>query len=115
MVKPTIIEEAPISMVQMKEELEAIKKKEKDLNFRSNKTHDYLTQFVSMSRKKYDELFKKIDALKIPRLRDQHIIKIIDIMPGSIDELKAVLQSYTITVSNENMKKIVELVIEYKE
>jgi DNA-directed RNA polymerase subunit F len=115
MVKPTIVEEAPISMVQMREELDAIKKKEKDLNFRSNKTYEYLNQSVTLSRKKYDELFKKIDALKISRLRDQHIIKIIDLMPGSIDELKAVLQSYTITVTNDNMKKIVELVEEYKE
>lgn len=115
MVKPTIVEEGPISMVQMKEELESIKKNEKELNFRSNKTYDYLTQFVHMNKKKYDELYKKIENLKIPRLRDQHIIKIIDLMPGTIDEMKAVLQSYTMTVSNENLKKIVEIIEEYKE
>jgi len=36
-----------------------------------------------------------------------HIIKIIDVMPKNVEELKAMLQSYTITVNNENLKKIV--------
>ena len=114
MVKPSIISESPVSMATMKSHLEEIKKKEKELNFRSNKTFDYLSQFTLIDKKKADELCQKLEKLSIPRLRENHIIKIVDIMPRTVNELKVVLQSYTITINNENMKKIVDVVDEYQ-
>ena len=114
MVKPTIISEAPVSMADMKDHLENIKKNEKELNFRSNKTHEYLSQFTVLDKKKADELTAKLTKLNIPRLKDIHIIKIVDLMPRNVDDLKAVLLSYTITINNENLKKIIEVVDQYR-
>ncbi|MBW2974666.1 hypothetical protein KY366_03015 [Candidatus Woesearchaeota archaeon] len=100
-----IISEKPISLSELKQELEKIKKRDKELNFRAARTEEYLQHFVTL--KNPEELFKKIESLKVPRLREQHIVKIIDILPATVDELKTLLQGYTITVNNENMKKIV--------
>ena len=103
-----IISEKPIDIGELKKELEKIKKRDKELNFRAARTEEYLQHFSPL--KNSEELFKKIEALKIPRLKEQHIIKIIDILPKTLDELKTILQGYTITVNNENLKKLVDAI-----
>lgn len=107
-----ILGETPLSMAEMKEELDKIKKRDKELNFRSQRTDEYLQQFVE--NKKAIELKKKLMDLNIPRLRDLHMCKIIDVMPLTQNDLRAVLQGYSVTISNESMKKITDLVDEYQ-
>lgn len=108
-----LISETPINIYHLKKELEKIKKRDNELNFRANKTEEYLNQIATL--KNADELFDKIQHLNIPRLKDQHIHKIIDIAPTTVNELKVALQGYTITISNESMKKIVETINEFLE
>ena len=108
-----ILAETPINMHQLKKELEKIKKRDNELNFRANRTEDYLQQVAIV--KNLDELFDKMTKLNIPRLKEQHMHKIIDIAPATVSELKAVLQGYTITLNNESMKKIVDAVNEFLE
>lgn len=106
-----IVSEVPMNMHQLKKELEKIRKRDGELNFRANRTEEYLQQVLSL--KNADELFEKIMKLNIPRLKEQHVHKIIDVTPTTVNELKVVLQSYTITVSNDAMKKIVDTVNEF--
>lgn len=106
-----IISENPISMDELKKELDKIKKRDKELNFRGVKTEEYLQKAVL--QKKSDELYEKIVKLNIPRLKDTHIKKIIDIMPTNVKDLKVVLQGYTITINNDNAKKIVDTLIKF--
>ncbi len=103
-----IISEVPISISDLKQELEKIKKRDKELNFRAARTEEYLQNFSTLNDPA--GLSKKIEALNIPRLKEQHIIKIIDILPKTVDELRGVLQGYALTVNNENLKKIVDTV-----
>jgi len=103
-----ILSEKPMNIFELKEELKKIKKRDKELNFRANKTEEYLSQIPSF--KKSNELYEKINKLNVPRLREQHINKIIDILPTTVEGLKVILQGYTITVNNENLKKIVDAV-----
>ena len=103
-----ILSETPISMAELKTELDKNKKKEKELNYRANKTEEYLGQFASFKDGK--KLEEEIAKLKIPRLKDQHIKKIIDLLPKTADELKTILQGYPISVNNDNLKKIVDVV-----
>lgn len=102
------IEEKPISMAELAEEVEKIKKRDKEPNIRVTKTEEYLQSVLQLKRTKQKELEEKIEKLNIPRLKPEHIKKITDIMPKTEEELKVILQGYTITVTKENMKKIVE-------
>lgn len=108
-----IISETPMSIYQLKKELERIKKRDNELNFRANKTEEYLSQVATL--KNADELFEKIMKLNIPRLKEQHVHKIIDIAPTAMNELKAILQAYPITINNESMKKIIDTINEFLE
>lgn len=109
-----ILSEAPINSYQLKKELEKIKKRDNELNFRANRTEEYLNQTAS-DVKDAEELFNKLVKLNIPRLKEQHVHKIIDIMPTTANELKVVLQSYTVSVNNESIKKIVDAINEFLE
>ncbi len=113
MAKPKIISESPMGLFQVKEELKRIKKRDGELNFRAAKTEEYLGHYAALEEKKSQELFDKINKLAIPRLKDVHIHKIIDLLPKSTEDLKTILQGYTITVKNENLKKIADIVNEF--
>ncbi len=111
--KPTILEENPIPMYEVKSELSKIKKRDGELNFRGQKTEEYLNVFVKLGPKKGKELVDEINTLGIPRLKEEHIYKIVDIMPKDVEGLKLVLHGYTLSVSKENMKKIVDVLKKY--
>lgn len=108
-----IISETPISCYQLRKELERVKKRDNELNFRAKKTEEYLNQILTI--KNADELFDKLMKLNVPRLKEQHVHKIIDITPTTANELKVVLQGYTLTVNNESIKKIVDTIQEFLE
>lgn len=109
MANAEVLEETPISMVELKAELKRIKKRDGELSFRANKTEEYLNQFSIDTQKHYKELFDALEKLKVPRLKDFHMIKLIDIKPQTADEVKMVLDAYTITVTAENCKKIAKV------
>jgi len=106
-----IISENPLTMAEVKESLSKVK--EDELNIRVNKTVEYLNQFAKLSYKDSKALVEKLTKIDVPRLKDKHICKIVDIMPTSTEELKSALQGYTITVNNENIKKIISTVKEF--
>ncbi|RLE45186.1 hypothetical protein DRJ22_04970 [Candidatus Woesearchaeota archaeon] len=108
-----IIGQEPISMADLKAELEQTKKRDKELGFRAQKTLDYLNQFSKLGTETAKELLEKLEKLKIPRLKNKHYCKILDIMPTDPKEVKLILQGYNVTISNEACKKITDLITKY--
>ncbi|MBW2967002.1 hypothetical protein KY362_00805 [Candidatus Woesearchaeota archaeon] len=107
------VSEQPITMAELKDELKKIRKRDEELNFRAEKTEEYLSQFDILPDKSAKELFKKIEGLDIPRMKPEHIVKLIDILPTTQEEVHLVLQGYTITVTKENMKRVADVIKEH--
>ena len=107
---PEILEETPITMSDLKDEINKIKKRDEELNFRVTKTEEYLNEFSKLSKTKREELVNKLNKLKVPRLKDIHIGKIVDTLPIVENDMAVLMQAYTITISKENIKKILETV-----
>ena len=105
-----IIKEKPISLFELKEELEKIEKKDKELNFRAKRVQEYVNIFSKLNKDQYKKIYEGIIKLNIPRMGEHDITKIIDLLPTSVDELKTILSNATISVSKENMKKIVDII-----
>lgn len=104
-----IISETPISKVALKEKLDKIIKRDKELTPRAQKTKEFLDVFVKLKSKEEEEIMKKLNDLNIPRIKERHLIKIIDIMPKDVDSLKAVLSGENITLKQEDFARIVEV------
>ena len=109
-----IIDEKAISLYEVKAYLTKIKKRDGELNFRANKTEEYVDSVLQLTQKKAEELRKALDKLKIPRLKDGHISKIIDTLPSTNDDLKVVIQGFAVTINGENSKKIVAAINDVK-
>jgi len=110
---PKIISEEPMNIVELRKELERVKKRDSEPGFRTNKTIEYLNDFVKLKPEEAKKLYEEIEKLNIPRLKDIHIHKVVDLMPSSAEELKVVLQGYTITVTKDSIQKIVDVVKKY--
>lgn len=108
-----IFSETPITTAELGAELAKIKKRDKELSFRGTKTEEYISQFTSLEYSKAKELFDKLNKLNVPRLKENHIVKLVDLLPTTPDDVKLVLQGYTITVNQENIKKIAKTIEEF--
>ena len=96
-------------LAQLKEKLEAIEKDGK-LSFRGEKTKAYLDGFTVLSAKEAEKLHKEIATLNIPRLKDRHITKVVDVMPADLDSMKTLFSGDNITISDDDMKKILNVI-----
>lgn len=110
---PKIINEKPINMNELKEEIEHIKKRDKEVSLRVQRTEEYLNFFARLKTEQVKQFKEKLTKLNIPRMKEEHITKIIDMIPHTIDELKSLLQGYIITVSKDNLTKIMGVVDEF--
>jgi DNA-directed RNA polymerase subunit F len=107
---PDILEENEMTMSEVSSEIEKIKKRDKELNFRAQKTEEYLNQFSKLKPKDTKELEKNILELNIPRLKEAHVKKIVDILPSTPEDVKMILSGFSITINQENLKKISSLI-----
>jgi DNA-directed RNA polymerase subunit F len=113
MANPQFIEQTSLSLGDLKEELVKIEKRDKELNYLSNKAKEYLDNFVRLDSKKQEELKKKLLGLNLTRLKDEHVAKIIDFLPKTIDELRVILQAYPLSMPKGDQESIVKAVKEF--
>ena len=105
-----IISETPITLTEVKEKVTKIKEREIELGFKINRTKEYIDNFIQLKPKEVEELKKKLTELNVPRLRDRHIVKILDILPKNMDGLKTIFAGEPVTIKQEELKKILDTV-----
>jgi DNA-directed RNA polymerase subunit F len=108
-----ILNKEPLSLAEVKSQISSLKKRDTELNFRANKVNEYISSFSIVKQKDAKELFDKISALDVSRLKDIHVKKIIDIMPETEDDVKALLSGYHISLGSDSAKQIADIVKEY--
>jgi DNA-directed RNA polymerase subunit F len=95
----------PLSMAESLEYIEKDKKTE-------NPARDFIKKFVKINPKEAKELRKKLDGLKIMRMDDMTISKLIDILPDKAEEVNKI---FIDTGLDENeTKKILDTIKEFK-
>ncbi len=105
-----VINEVPLTMAELKEKLEDIKKRDKELTEKAIKTYNYLTRFSELKEKEALKLKEEIIKLNISRLKEKHIIKIIDVMPKDVESLKLTFATDNITIKQEDLQKILDII-----
>ena len=110
MTNPQFIEEKPLSLVDVKEVLKGIEKRDEELGYLSNKAKEYLDTFITLSDEKKRELHRKLVGLNLTRLKEEHIAKITDFLPTKVNDLKIVLQAYPLSLPKKDQDGIVNAV-----
>lgn len=113
MANPQFIEEKPVALADVKEVLLSIEKRDTSLGIGSAKAKEYIEQFVTLSPQQKEELYKKLTELNVTRLREEQLMKVIDFLPGSVQELKVVLQAYPLSLSKKDQDSIIGVVKDY--
>ena len=103
-----ILEERPITISEVKERIW----ENKNPIPKGIKTLAYLKSVSTLKEKKALELKEELEKLGLARLKDKHIVKLIDIMPTDMDSLKVIL-SQDVTLKQEDLQKILEVLKSY--
>ncbi|MFT4312435.1 MAG: hypothetical protein ACMXYF_04360 [Candidatus Woesearchaeota archaeon] len=114
MTQPTPITEEPITIYEAKSVLKSIKKRDEELSFRSQKTDEYIKENTPLTEKAAKELKTELLALEIPRFKEDMICKIIDVMPLNVEDIKIVLSGYNLTIKQENLKAIDDVLAKFR-
>ena len=107
MVKPQLIQEYPLTLAEVKAELEKVKARDSQLSFRAGKCEEYINDFVTITSHKAIELRKKLEELKVTRLKTDHIIFIADLLPQTVDDLKVIFSGSSVGITKKEMEQIV--------
>ena len=102
------IKEKALSLVEVNSLLDKIKKRDKELGQKGQKTQEYINKMVKIDEKKAKEIKSKLEKTELQRLKQKHIVKIIDVMPKDVDSLKSLFASEPITLKQEELIKILE-------
>jgi len=103
-----LLQEKPLSMVEVNEILQKVKKRDTELNKKSLKVEGYINKFNKITLKQREGIIDKLNKLEISRLNNKTISKIIDINPEDIDSLKIILSGENLTLKQEDLKKVLE-------
>jgi DNA-directed RNA polymerase subunit F len=101
MIRSTI----PLSMAESLEYIEKDKKSEKP-------TADFIKRFVKISPKDAKELRKKLEELKIVKMNDITITKLIDILPEKAEEVNKIF--IDVSLDENETKKVLDTIKEFK-
>ncbi len=106
-----LVESKPVTLTQVKAALDEIQKRDTELGYRSTKVKDFLETFPPvLSIKRKEDLYKKIDALGLTRIREEQIVKIIDFLPQTADDLRVVLAAYPLSLPKKDQDAIVSVI-----
>ncbi len=104
--------ERPLTLAEVKEILKNIEERDKGLDVRGEKVKQYLNRLEILPYDKAVQLKKELEELKLPRVKEYHIVKIVDLLPEDNDDLRVIF--YGEITDKEVFDKILEVVKKYK-
>jgi len=92
----------PLSMAEASEYLGKID---------STDVKGFIKKFTNLKPAEAKELRKKLENLDMMKLRAEHIVKVIDLLPENQEDLNKIVE---VSLDEDETKKILETVKEYK-
>jgi len=112
-----ILGETPVSLPEVTEILKAKEADYKEagieLLYEQRKALDHALKFSKISEKDAKELTTKLATLDLNLTADR-IVKIVDLMPKSVDDTRAIFAKERFKYTEEEIKKITDLVDQYR-
>ena len=74
---------------------------------------EHVKKFAKMSTADANKLIKELEALNMRKLKPEHAVKIVDLAPKSVDDLKIILMHADVPFKDEELQQIIEVVKKY--
>ena len=104
-----IISKTPLTIAEVKETLDNLEKKG-ELSGSQQKIKDFTTRFNKLNKDSAAKLIKEINSVDIPRMTEEAVVEIANILPTTEGELNTIFGGKHITVTKENLKKILDII-----
>lgn len=109
-----IFEKKPVTLSEVKSTLAHIQERDGELNFRGNKTVEYLNEIDTISEEDRSKMEDELNGLNIARLRAEIVAKIIDFLPQTDADLDLVMKSFgTVTLPKDQLDSILKVCQNY--
>jgi DNA-directed RNA polymerase subunit F len=109
--------ERPVTLSEVQEVLKEQEKEYaeagKELIYEQKKSKEYADKFVKLTVKQAKEMCEQLAALPI-QLPAERIVKIVDLMPETTDDVRAIFAKERFKYTEEEIKQITDLVAKYK-
>jgi DNA-directed RNA polymerase subunit F len=105
-----VLKEEPVPLVKAKELLKDVEEK----TFEQKIAFEHAKKFSKITLQKAGELQKELSTLEMRKLKDEQIIKIIDMMPADVDELRVILAHAQVPYRDEELQQISDIVKKYE-
>jgi len=92
----------PLSLAEVKEYLK---------NVENPVMHDYLKKFCNIEPKEAEKLASEIRALNNPKVKESHIVKIVDFLPKDAEEVNKIFSD--VSLSDEEANSFAEIAKKY--
>ena len=101
----------PVLISEVKNILKKVEKDRKEMLYEQKIALEHAHKFAKLPIKKAEGLVK--DLSKLEFLQEIHAYKIADILPSTEDDVKTIFAKERITLSESDIKKILDLVEKY--
>jgi DNA-directed RNA polymerase subunit F len=102
-----VIEDKLITAAETKSIIKA-REKEKELGYEQKSALESLSKHCKLTPKRAEEM--EAELRKIERLRDRHVVAVMDNMPQDMEDLRVLFASDVINLSEDDKKAILSVV-----
>lgn len=104
-----VVDEKYVPLATVKE----ILKKVKNPTFEQKQAYQHARNFSKLKESEAQKLMEELKALEIRKLKDDMIVKIVDILPETAKELKSIVSISKVSFKQDEIEKILEIVKKY--
>lgn len=112
-----VINERYISLAEVKKILKDKEKKypkeEKELLYEQRRALEHSQRYAKLKIKDVRGLMKKLGELDM-NLTEEQIIKICDLLPETVDDVRAIFAKERFRYNEDEIKKILDLIAQYR-
>ncbi len=108
-----IIKTKPISLVDVKEIIEA-RKGEKELSYEQEITMKYVEKFSKLTKKQSDDLVKSLKEIEFLKDKEVLVYQLVNALPTKLEQVQLFLTK-DVSATEEELKKVVDLTKKYGE
>ena len=105
------VEIRPVPLAEVKNILKKVSKDRKELLYEQRTAFEHAQKFSTLPVKKTEDLIKELMELKF--LEEIHAVKIVDLLPNTDDDVKAIFAKERTALGANEIKKILEIVSKY--